>query len=218
MQLQPFSSVRRDDIERLLQYIPFFRQIQQQDSEQFQLLLAFSRVAVLEPKQVLLQAGSKDNWLYFLLRGELAVSVNSADAEPKVVNTIQSGDVFGEIALLLNTPRSADIRVADGCRQATVFGLDFNAFGRVQDFSLVTLATKLSFYRNVVHTLRWKLEVYRSQYPSHPLANAHRKLKVLAQNAVGNAALEDLHQQATDLARLLVQWNPSINKDPAVAV
>ncbi|WP_317931251.1 cyclic nucleotide-binding domain-containing protein [Halioxenophilus sp. WMMB6] len=211
MLMQPFSGVRRDDVERLLQYIPFFRQIQQQDPEQFQVLLSFSKVSVLERGQLFLHAGSQDQWLYFLLRGELAVTVDRPDDEKIIVNKIQAGEVFGEIALILGQPRSADIRVAEQCRQATVFGLDFNAFGRLNDFSLIKLPIKQAFYRNVVHTLRWQLEVYRQQHPSHPLAEKHRRIKVLSLPKGGFEELQALHNQAVELATLLVEWNPSIS-------
>ena len=213
MQTQSTGSVRKDDVERLLQYIPFFKQVQQEDEQQMQTLVAFSRVSVLEAGQTFINFGSQDQWLYFLLRGELEVSYQSSQSLSVRVNKINAGEVFGEIALLLDQPRSADIRVSDNCRQALIFGLDYNAFGRLTDFSLISLATKLAFYQNVVHNLRWKLELYRSQHPNNPLASKHRQIKLSTSPKGGEAELQSLHQQAVALAKLLVEWNPSLDAD-----
>ncbi len=210
MQFQSTSSVRKDDVERLLQYIPFFKQIQQEDEQQLQTLVAFSRVSVLEAGQTFINFGSQDQWLYFLLRGELEVSYSTDNAKAVRINKINAGEVFGEIALLLNQPRSADIFVSDQCRHAMIFGLDYNAFGRLMDFSLISLATKLAFYRNVVHNLRWKLELYRNQHPDNPLASKHRQIKLVSTPKGGEDELQALHEQAVALAKLLVEWNPSL--------
>lgn len=213
MQTQSTGSARKDDVERLLQYIPFFKQVQQQDEQQLQTLVAFSRVSVLDAGQTFLNFGSQDQWLYFLLRGELEVTYRADEASVVRVNKINAGEVFGEIALLLDRPRSADICVSENCRQAMIFGLDYNAFGRLTDFSLISLGTKLAFYQNVVHNLRWKLELYRSQHPDNPLASRHRQIKLSTSPRGGEEELQSLHDQAVALAQLLVEWNPSLGND-----
>jgi hypothetical protein len=151
--------------------------------------------------------GSNDGWLFFLVRGELSVQIVDGTKKAVNVNSISAGEVFGDLAMLLGKPRTASITVAESCRQAIVFGLDFNTFGTLTDFSLVTLKTKLAFYRNAVHSLRWKLEVYRSQHPQHSLASQHRKLKIYNGPLDTAEELKSLHTQAVGMAAMLTSWN-----------
>lgn len=98
--------------------------------------------------------------------------------------------------------------VADpNCRQVLAFGTDFSVFGEVEDLRLITLQTKLAFYRNTVHNLRWKLEVYRSKHPSSKLARHHHRVALYTGARDTREELRALHQQAVQLAALLTQWN-----------
>jgi CRP-like cAMP-binding protein len=150
-----------------------------------------------------------DQWVYFLLRGELQVHVESADGVPagRPLATIRPGELFGDLAMLLAEPRSADVVAAPTSRDTQVLGVDCTLFADLEDFSLLHLPTKLVFYRNMVHSLRWKLEVYRSKYPSHELANSHRKLKLYTGPKNSRDELLALADQARALARILLDWN-----------
>jgi len=208
MQLQPFSGLSREEVERLLSYVPFFRQVQQQDLQQYHLLLAFAKVSVFAAGEQMLEYGSEDQWFYFLLRGELEVYRTKANQQPFLLNRVQAGEIFGELSLLLNRTRTADIKVADNCRQAIVFGLDFNIFRKLNDFAMINRESKLAFYRNITHHLRWKLDNYRNLHPSNPLADKHRQIKVLSLPKGGVEELIAVHDQAVTLAKLLADWNP----------
>ena len=82
--------------------------------------------------QVVFLRGSKGHSLYFVLEGVMDVVVGEDDAKPNhpeshVVDNISNGDVFGEMALLLDMPRSATICAST---DAVVFELkrkDFEA-------------------------------------------------------------------------------------------
>lgn len=207
MQEEALNDSSRDEIERLLLFIPFFRQIKQDDPQQFQTLIAFSKVIRVNSGESIFNIGSNDRWLFFLVRGELSVQVVDGAQKVLNVNSISAGEVFGDLAMLLGKPRTASITVAESCKQAIVFGLDFNAFGTLMDFSLVTLNTKLVFYRNAVHSLRWKLEVYRNKHPKHSLASQHRKLKIYNGPLDTLEELQSLHSQAVGMAAMLTSWN-----------
>ncbi|WP_345549018.1 cyclic nucleotide-binding domain-containing protein [Microbulbifer aestuariivivens] len=176
-------------------------------------MLKRSHLTTLAPGEKLLAlgdgVGEMDHWVYFLLRGELQVHVNSPTGgrAMRPLATVRPGELFGDLAMLLAEPRSADVIAASGNLETQVLGVDSTLFSDLEDFSLLTLPTKLVFYRNMVHSLRWKLEVYRSQYSSHPLANSHRKLKLYtgAKNCVEE--LRALADQARALGRILLQWN-----------
>lgn len=206
MEIKNISQLPRSSIEGLLASIPFYRTVKEQSLWQYELLLKHSRVVSYTPGEIVLVHGERDSWLYFLLKGQLIVSVGK-EKNAKVVNYITPGEVFGDLALLVGERRSATVVADPNCRQLLAFGTDFSIFGEVEDFSLITLATKLAFYRNTVHNLRWKLEVYRSRHPSSSLAERHRRVPLFSGPRDTREELKALHGQAVQLAALLMQWN-----------
>ncbi len=204
MHSKPVNEYPRDVIEKLTNVIPFFKQVRQQDPWQYELLLQHSKVVSFEPNEVVVQQGEEDTWLYFLLKGQLEVLPEGRDA---AVNTITPGEVFGDLAMLMKQERSANV-VADGnCREVLVFAVDFSLFGELEDLHRINLATKLAYYRNLTHSLRWKLEVYRNQHPTHELANTHRSIKLFNGAKDSKDELRALEQQGCELGGLLILWN-----------
>jgi CRP-like cAMP-binding protein len=67
-------------------------------------------------------SGEKGNRMYFIRRGVAEVMI----AE-RVINTLREGDYFGEIALLSNQRRSADVRAVTDCMLLTLSLADFEA-------------------------------------------------------------------------------------------
>ena len=94
-----------------------------------------------------------------------------------------------------------------------MFCTDFSIFGALPDFSRITLSTKLIYYRILVHNLRWKLEMYRSQHPNTVFSSSHHRIKLFTGNSDSFDELESLHFQAQQLAKLLLQWNYQLSHD-----
>lgn len=206
MEIQPIQKFQRETVNQLLSAIPFFRAVRQHDLEQFEVLLLYSRIITCRPGEMVVQRGDGDQNLYFLLKGSLLVYPSEAlTAEP--VNTITPGEVFGDLARLTHRPRSATIASDPQGREAMVFSADFSVFGDLASTYPISLHTKLLYYRNTVHNLRWKLEVYRSTYPQSVLANEHRAIKLYLGPKDCLQELQSLHEQACKLAALLVRWN-----------
>lgn len=208
MEIKPLSRISREALETLLAPIPFYKAVRQDDPFQFEILLRNSRIVEFKPGEVVLRKGERDPWLYFLLKGQLAVYARDGTTE-QVVNYITPGEVFGDIAALVGQERSATVIADHNCKQVVAFGTDFKAFGELENFGVVNLATKLTYYRQCVHSLRWKLEVYRMRHPDSPLASRHRAIKLYAGPKNGRDELRALHAQAVELARLLLDWNDS---------
>lgn len=205
MQIKDLSGYSQQDLDRLLMAIPFYKEIKQADRLQLDLLLQNSRIVELEPGEVIVKRGDVGMWLYFVLKGTLSVYLNEPHGEP--INQIISGETFGDLAILAGGERRATVTAARTGRGATVLGLDFNAFGELQDFSQIRLETKLQFYRLMVFGIRWKLEQKRLASPSH--ANV-QKIMATPVSAGPRGTLEELqglHQQATVLADILIDWN-----------
>lgn len=204
MQSKPSNQYPRSTIEKLIAAIPFFKEIKKADEWQFEMLLQYSQLIFCQPDEVVFKQGSRDFCLYFLLKGQLLVTVGDQD---QMVNYITPGEVFGDLSMLLQLPRTATV-VADGnSREIIIFAIDFTIFGELLDFQNIKLATKLIYYRNLVHSLRWKLEVYRSQYPGHKLANSHRSVQLFRGIRGTSDELLSLDQQARQMGELLICWN-----------
>ncbi len=207
MDVYPLNRYPQEVLDTLLSSIPFYKTVQQGNQYQYHLLMGYSRVSEFQPGETLLEQGQNDNWLYFLLKGQLAVLVGGPTTDKKIVNYLTPGEVFGDLAVLVDHERTATVVADCHCKRALVFGTDFTVFGELNDFSKILLATKLIYYRNMVHNLRWKLEVYRMSYPEHSFASNHRKVKLYTGKKETLEELLSLDEQARLLARLLVQWN-----------
>jgi len=210
---KPDHKLPRETLDLLLSGIPFFKTLKQQDATQYDYLLKISRVLAYGPGDVVLQKGENDQWLFFLLKGKLAVYVG-APLNGDLVNFITAGEVFGDISQLLKQSRTATVLADKSARQSLVFALDFSVFGSLSSTVPINLKTKLIYYRNMVHNLRWKLEVYRSQHLQHPLANKHRLIKLFTGLKDTQSELISLHEQAMGLAHLLTEWNKEFGSLP----
>jgi len=218
MEIKPLKNFPRDTLEQLLSAIPFIKAVRQQDTWQFELLLQSSRVVIYAPGEVVLRRGDVDNWMYFLLKGRLAVYVDDPGSG-ELVNYVTPGEVFGDLARLVKQPRTATLIADTNCRESMVFATDCTIFGDLSSGRPITLQTKLAYYRNTVHNLRWKLEVYRAQHLQHSLANRHRQVRLYNGPKDTFDELRALHDQAYALALLLLEWNsefgvPNIDQAP----
>lgn len=212
MEVQPIQNFPKASIDSLLSSIPFYRTVRQLDESQYDLLLQHSRIIEFAPGEVVLEKGQKEEWLYFLLKGQLEVRAGSAQDSSSVVNYITPGEVFGDLAVLFGYMRTATVLADLNSKKIVVFGTDFNVFGTLENMSAVSLSTKLIYYRNMVHNLRWKLEVYRAAYPDQSFASLHRKIKLYNGQKDTIEELESLDFQARELAKLLVNWNEAIDR------
>lgn len=206
MEIKQIQKFQRETVDQLLSSIPFFKAVRQHDAAQFEVLLAHSHIITYRPGEVVVHRGDGDQSLYFLLKGRLAV-YPSEGLQGEPVNVITPGEVFGDLARLTRRPRSATIVADHNSREIMVFALDFGVFGELESNYPISLHTKLLYYRNTVHNLRWKLEVYRSMHPDSYLANEHRAIKLYLGPKDCLQELQSLHDQACKLAALLLNWN-----------
>src|SRR5699024_5619664 len=140
------------------------------------------------------------------LRGQLAAYADNTMSGDGL-NYISPGEVFGALAMLRDNKRSACIAVGEASKGAIVAKLGGAEFQDIHNFTYFTLATKISFYRMLVHNIRWTLEVIRMQDPHHPAVVALRKVPIFNGEKATVAELEALSEQAHALAGLLHQWN-----------
>lgn len=86
----------------------------------------------LEGGEMLCEEGAPGDECWFIAEGSVTVSkvIDREDGREKVLATLGVGDFFGEMALLEEAPRSANVRAAG---PATVFSLHRTAFRRLLD-------------------------------------------------------------------------------------
>jgi CRP/FNR family transcriptional regulator, cyclic AMP receptor protein len=211
MNIYPLDQCPAQAIDALVSAISLYRQVIQIDPDQFRLLLRHSQILDLRPGEVVIEPGQIDSWLYFLLRGQLVIY--AGEKRIRRVNSVTPGEVFGDVAVLMDHMRSALVIADTRCKHSTVVRTDFSIFGEVDDLSRVGLPVKLIFYRNIVHNLRWKLEQYRTQFPQYPFADHHRRVRLFSGDRETLVELVSLDTQARQLAELLMQWNTSFLQD-----
>jgi hypothetical protein len=206
MKILDISKLTDETVERVLRAIPFYKSVRKYSEPDYQTLLYYSRIIQFDTGENVLKKGQRDSWSYFLVKGQLVVSVIDQQGVTQHINYVTPGEVFGDLSILLSISRTADVSVDETCREAIIFGTDFSLFGEILDFSVVSLETKLLYYRHTVDTLRWKLEMYRSKYAGHPLANRHREISLFQGQKNGEDELKALHRQSTDYAKVLLEW------------
>lgn len=78
-----------------------------------------------EARRVIVRQGDVDGDLYAVLRGHLKVSACDRHGKELVMNLMQPGEVFGEIAFLDGGPRSATVTSLDACELLVIRRADF---------------------------------------------------------------------------------------------
>lgn len=207
MKIKDLSSFNRDEVATLLSHIPFYRELQQSRPAQLDKILSFSCIVELEPGEVIMRRGDKGSWLYFLIKGRLSVYLDKTSPASKPLNHITPGELFGDLALLCNHERKATVAADEDSKKVQLFATDFKPFGEIDNFTTVDLETKLIFYRTMVHSIRWRLEVNRMTQPSHPLEEELRHVPLINAQKGSREELLQLYKQAQFLANVLDKWN-----------
>jgi CRP-like cAMP-binding protein len=69
-------------------------------------VVRMSRMRKYEPGEIIIREGDYDAWVFFLIKGDLRISVKGVE----VGSIRRLGDVFGEMGIIDGSPRSASIQ------------------------------------------------------------------------------------------------------------
>ncbi|PJE10584.1 cyclic nucleotide-binding domain-containing protein [Legionella sp.] len=77
--------------------------------------------------EIIIEQGDVANKMYVIIEGSVLVSVKHGSAQWKRINLLAPGDVFGEIAIVRNIPRTARITTLTPSTFLTISDKDFLA-------------------------------------------------------------------------------------------
>ena len=214
MKVIPMRDYPQDVADNFLSGINFVREMRLNDPAQFNVLMERTQFIELSPGETIIHAGESDSRYFFLLRGQLSVYPDSQH-RTRELNKITPGQSFGALAIVCHTPRTATVAVSPKCIGALLIAIDLAGLGELMDFSVFSLSTKLSLYRTVVNNTRWQLEVYKMDYPNHPLTQKSKEVEVYIGKKMTEQELESLERQILQLTGLITEWNVELTPKEA---
>ncbi|KTD78328.1 cyclic nucleotide-binding domain-containing protein [Legionella waltersii] len=116
------NSINPADMNRMMVYTSIFAGL----NEHEQNMLA--EKCVLEERganEVVIKQGDIGDRLYFIAKGNVLVSRLSESKQMKRITTLTVGDVFGEISVLRNVPRTAYVTTLTPCTFLTIDGKSY---------------------------------------------------------------------------------------------
>lgn len=206
MTVSPLSHHEHQSLSLHISSIPFFKAIQHTNASEYAYLMQHSSILELRQNEYVFKQGDTDSYVYFVLKGKLMIQVTS-QGHAHDVNAVTPGEVFGDLAVLYGRARNACVVADASIAKHIVLRLDYRIFKELTDFSSVSLLTKLAYYRNMTHNLRWKLESYRAAYPQQAALLSHRVVKLYTGERDSLEELISLNDQAKQLATFLDAWN-----------
>jgi CRP/FNR family transcriptional regulator, cyclic AMP receptor protein len=214
MKVIPMRDYPQDVAENFLSGINFVREMRLNDPDQFRLLMERTQFVELSQGETIINAGEMDSRYFFLLKGQLSVYADS-EHKSRELNKITPGQSFGALSIICHKTRTATVAITPGCNGALLIAIDLAGLGQLLDFSVFSLTTKLSLYRTVVNNTRWQLEVYKMDYPTHPLTQKSKEVEIYIGKKLTEQELQSLERQIMQLTTLISEWNAElVPKEP----
>ena len=108
---------------------PYFADL---EPEAFDQLCRYAKHSTLKRGATIFSKGDPGISLFAVISGTVKISISSPDGRNAILNLIEAGEIFGEIALLDNSVRSADAIANTNCELFTIDRREFIPFVRNQ--------------------------------------------------------------------------------------
>ena len=123
--MAPAPALTSDRKRELLARVPLFQGFGPRDLDA---LVPAVRAVELAAREELCHKGDPGSELYIVIDGRLKALTTSPEGDDVVFNVMGPGEVFGEMALLSERPRSATVRALERCELLVLDRRDFLAF------------------------------------------------------------------------------------------
>ena len=124
-----------------LRHVPLFESL---DTEAANELCDLLESLDAKAGAVLFRTGDVGDAMYIIEEGTVRICVRTKDGHDVTLTELESGDFFGEMALLERKPRSADARVAEDARLAVLSREHFLSFVRSNPNVALEMLTALA--------------------------------------------------------------------------
>lgn len=121
------ASLSQDRKRELLARVPLFEGFAPRELDD---LAPATRSLKVKAREEVFHKGDTGAQLYVVIEGELKALTTSADGDDVVFGVMGPGEVFGEVALLSESPRSATVQALQPCELLVLDRRDFLAFLR----------------------------------------------------------------------------------------
>lgn len=101
--------------------------------------------------EIIFDEGEEGQALYVIMSGRVAIR-RAAPNGYQIVTDLEPGSIFGDLALLDNTPRNAQARALDNCELAVFFRADF--MGLMETDAVIGYKISLALARLMSQRLR----------------------------------------------------------------
>jgi CRP-like cAMP-binding protein len=176
-------------------------------------LVKFTTVARFEPHRVIFSKGDKGDCLYGILSGRVRIYSNSAEGAEIMLNVLEQGDLFGEIALLDGSTRTASAAAMEHADLLRIHRAHFLPYVKANPDLILAMLTLLC------QRLRWTSSVIEdAAFLAFP-ARLAKRLLVLAEHH--RRAHEHEHEVTVplsqhDLGSMVGAGRETINKQLAL--
>ncbi len=110
------SAQRLRELEKLSLFVDLKRR-------EMKIVVGFMHERTYLKDEVIFDEGEEGQALYFILNGKVLICPQGQAEKP--IATLESGNFFGELALLDDAPRAAQARAAENCTLVVFFRGDF---------------------------------------------------------------------------------------------
>ena len=76
----------------------------------------------------IIREGEDTHEMFLIMEGLVDVMLNNQDGDELILSTLQEGDIFGELSLLDDKPRSANVIARENCKLLVIHQSDFYDF------------------------------------------------------------------------------------------
>ena len=127
----------RDELIQSLRKIPIFSQVSDDDLDSLAALL----IERAYPKNaIVVEEGLPGDYMYVIQQGRVKVTKESEDGREKIMNFLEAGAFFGDMALLDAAPRSASVKTLEPSRLLALSRRDFlNLLRESPDLALAVI-------------------------------------------------------------------------------